>query len=179
MKKYIVVAVICALTAISSLGFAQQKKIIVLSPQVTISGNVSSKWTQQNSDQLSAQLAAVYQGEVVRKLLQQRNRNKFRNKNIQIIALRAGDEVPVGYDVAYVVVPRVNHVIYMSPMAAQAINFGSALVNFNTPAWAPYVRANDSYCSVNVNEGNSRSIIVANRRMTYSIAARLFKWLQN
>jgi hypothetical protein len=178
MKKYLLSAIIFVFVALALSTSAQQKKIIVLSPQVNISGNVSSRWTQQQSDQLSAQLAAAYQSEVVRKLIRQRNRSKYRGMGVQIIALRPGDEVPVGADVAYVVVPRVNHVIFLSPAAAQAINFTSAMINFNTPMWAPYVRANDSYCTVNVNEGNSRSAVVANRRMSNAVASRLFKWMR-
>jgi hypothetical protein len=169
--------ILVALLLISTAAMAQ-RKIVVLSPQVTIQGNLPNKWTEAQVSQLRNQLATSYQSQVVSKLIRERNKNRNRGMRVDIIALKSGEQVPVGTDIAYVVIPRVNHVIYMSPAQANMINTSSAFVNFNTPFWSPYVRANDSYCSVNVNEGNTRNVVISNRIMSNRVANRLFKWIR-
>jgi hypothetical protein len=155
--------------------FAQAKKIIILSPQVSIDGNIPKSWSDTSIENLKLRLAGVYQAQAAQRFAGLRNRRRFRNRGIQIITLSPNDAVPVGNDVAYVVAPKVMHTIYMRPQDAMAINAGIRMMNWNSPLWMPYVQPNSSGSLLTIYEGNTRSVLQAGRYFSNRSIKRMFK----
>jgi hypothetical protein len=156
---------------------AQAKKIIILSPQVSIDGNIPKSWNDTTINNLKAQLASVYQAQAAQRFARLRNRPRFRNRGIQIITLSPNDAVPVGSDIAYVVAPKVIHTIYMRPRDAMAINTGIRMMNWNSPFWMPYVQPNSSGSLLTIYEGNTRSVIQAGSYLSNRSIKRMFKMM--
>jgi hypothetical protein len=164
-----------ALIIFSLSTHAQAKKIIILSPQVSIDGNIPKSWNDTTINNLKAQLASIYQTQAAQRFAHLRNRPRFRNRGIQIITLSPFDAVPVGNDIAYVVAPKVIHTIYMRPQDAMAINTGIRMMNWNSPFWMPYVQPNSSGSLLTIYEGNSRSVIQAGSYLSNRSIKRMFK----
>jgi hypothetical protein len=175
--KQLLSTLILSLTCL--LAGAQAKKIIILSPQVSVEmpNRMAKNWNDTLMSSLKARLARAYQTQAAQRFTQVRNRARWRNKNIQIITLAPNDAVPVGSDIAFVIAPTVQHTIYMSPQDAMAINTGVQMMNWNSPMWMPYVRPSSSGVLTTAYQGNSRNVYWAGGYLTNNRIKQMFKMM--
>jgi hypothetical protein len=151
------------------------KTIAVLPAAVTIGGNIPKQLRNDAKAQadLKIEIGKRNQMIIANALVKQSLRRKNRNLGVEIITPQAK-----GYTAQYIVAPKMQMNMIMSPNQAAYFNAAAFAINYNTRFNAPYVRANSYNGDFNLIKAGTDQILWNKPGNINRKARRLFRYMR-